>query len=333
MLVTSPGGWLANEARRHGAIVVEEPFRSSRSLRALLFGNAMLVRRISTRLAKLAIEPIIVQANDHTEGLLGIEIARRVGARSAIILRSSMMSRRDFLKYRCNEYDFISAVGEDFRARVQFWSPDRKIALIHDGIAEEEFAQPKAKPDMLPRRILVIGSPQDLKGWGDLADALFRLQEDGALPPLQFDFTGKPSENSPSALKLARVNGLNCVFLDRVDEFRDLVLQYDLVINPSRMETFGMAAVEVLAAGVPLISSRTGVIEQIIEEPAMLFPPGEPDDLAAALRRLFADWSKLDFGVARSQENIRKRFLIDRTVDKLTHVYEELSDVTPSSRT
>ena len=76
-----------------------------------------------------------------------------------------------------------------------------------------------------------------------------------------------------------------------------------------------MAAIEVLAAGVPLLSSRTGVMEQVQEADEMLFAPAKPDQLASALNRLFQDWPQLDLGVTRSQENIRRRFLIDQTVD------------------
>jgi len=64
------------------------------------------------------------------------------------------------------------------------------------------------------------------------------------------------------------------------------VLGYDLVINPSRMESFGTAAIEVLAAGVPLLSSRTGVIEQVQESAEMLFPPHRPEALASALKNV-----------------------------------------------
>ena len=105
---------------------------------------------------------------------------------------------------------------------------------------------------------------------------------------------------------------------------RDLVRGYDLVINPTRMESFGMAAIEVLAAGVPLLSSRTGVIEQVQKREEMLFPPSRPVALAAALQHLLTNWNTVDFGVARAQENIRSRFLIDHTVARIAAAYERL---------
>jgi glycosyltransferase involved in cell wall biosynthesis len=107
---------------------------------------------------------------------------------------------------------------------------------------------------------------------------------------------------------------------------------YDLVINPSRMETFGMAAIEVLAAGVPLLSSRTGVMEQVQDAEEMLFAPARPDQLAFALKHLLQEWPRIDLGVVGCQENIRRRFLIDKTVDRLTAAYDRLLRTKPEGR-
>ena len=324
VLVCSPGGWLVEEAARHGAAVVEEPFIRSRSIPSRLYGNAAFARRVARNLEARSIRPTIVHANDHTEGLLGLEIARLTGARTAIFLRSPTMTRDDYFKYRCDRYDFISAVGDEFQSRVRAWDAAREIELIHDGIFEDEIGPPKTKSPSPPGRVLVIGSPLDWKGWADLTEALYRLEREGVLPPLQFDFTGARPGSGGNDLKLDRLSVACCSFIGRVEQFRDLVLGYDLVINPSRMETFGMAAIEVLAAGVPLISSRTGVIELVQESPDMLFPPQRPDAVASALKNVLTRWTEIDLGVAGAQENIRRRFLIDHAATRLNEVYERL---------
>jgi glycosyltransferase involved in cell wall biosynthesis len=103
-----------------------------------------------------------------------------------------------------------------------------------------------------------------------------------------------------------------------------LIRDYDLAINPTWRESFGMAAIEVLAAGVPLLSTRTGIIEQVLETPEFLVRPRQAEELAGALARLRQHWGKLETGLARAQQNIRSKFLIDRTVEKLTAEYERL---------
>jgi glycosyltransferase involved in cell wall biosynthesis len=323
-LVCSRGGWLAEECERLQVAVIQQKFPTSRSLSGRLFGNGAFARRVVERLSRQSIRPVIVQANDHQEGLLGLEIAGRTSARTSIFLRSIALRREDYFKYRCNEYDLIFAVGEELVSRVQAWDSAHTIELHHDGVTAEDFLPPKAKSEGTPRRILVIGSSQELKGWADLIDALQILEQQGDLPPVQFDFTGAMPDRRENDLGLSRLRVTRCNFMGRVEAFRDLVRAYDLVINPSRMETFGMAAVEVLAAGVPLLSSRTGVIEQIQKNSRLLFPPRSPPELAAALRYLLEHWQELEFGVGRSQELIREKFLLDTTVARLNSAYERL---------
>jgi glycosyltransferase involved in cell wall biosynthesis len=326
VLLCSPGGWLVTECRTHGIPVIEMSFPGSRSLPARLFGNAAFARRVVRALEARAIRPRIVQANDHTEGLLGLAIARRLDARSAVFLRSAAMTRDDYDKYRCGDYDFVATVSGNFRDRMLSWAPEQDVAVVPDGIYADEIEPPRPKAP-LPRRVLVVGSPAGLKGWADLAEALARLEADGVLPAMQFDFAGSAPDPAQNDLRLERLKTVRCQFLGRVEAFRDLVLGYDLVINPSRMETFGMAAIEVLAAGVPLLSSRTGVIEQVLEQPDVLFPPMQPDRLAAVLKNVLQNWTDIDFGVARAQDNIRSKFLIDHTASKLNDAYEMLSVV------
>lgn len=324
VVVSSPGGWLVEECARIGVPVVEEAFPRSRSFGARLFGNSAFAKRVEAALATRSMCPVIVHANDHQESLLGLSIARRTGARTAIFLRSPTMTQRDYQKYDCGSYDFISAVGDDFCRRVQKWSRGKEIKLVRDGILASEIGLPKSPPSFFPRRILVVGSGLRWKGWADLTEALHLLERSGGLPPTQFDFAGGTLNQVESDLGIDRLRSMHCNFLGRVEGFRDLVLQYDLVINPSRMETFGMAAVEVLAAGVPLLSSRTGIIEQVLEQQEMLFDPGLPESLARALTHLADNWGRMDFGVARAQEHLRENFLIDYAAESVDRAYRSL---------
>lgn len=325
VLVCSPGGWLPAECARYGVPVIEQKFPRSRSLLGRLFGNARFAREVARKLTARGLRPSIVHANDHQEGLLGLELAKLFEARAAIFLRSSAMTRSDYEKYCCGRYASVSAVGEGLQTRAQGWEPHQKIELIHDGIYADEFGLPKAKTPAPPQRVLVAGSPLEAKGWADLTTALAMLERKGVGLPADFDFTGVKPDPASNDLKLDQLTKVRCNFLGRVETFRELVLGYDLVINPSRAETFGMTAVEVLAAGVPLLSSRSGVIERVLDNSDLLFEPKNPQSLAASLEAVFGNWRETDFRVAQAQNAIRETFLIDRAVSKLNAVYLDLS--------
>lgn len=62
-----------------------------------------------------------------------------------------------------------------------------------------------------------------------------------------------------------------------------------LAIVPSRSaETFGMAAAEAMAAGLPVVASRVGALPELVEE-AGLAKPGDAASLAEAIGRLWGD--------------------------------------------
>jgi glycosyltransferase involved in cell wall biosynthesis len=62
----------------------------------------------------------------------------------------------------------------------------------------------------------------------------------------------------------------------------------DVVVVPSRREPLGLAAVEALACGIPVVASAVGGLKEVVrdEENGLLVPPGDARALAAALARL-----------------------------------------------
>lgn len=329
ILVCSSEGWLTTEAGRLGIPCIITKFPSSRSLPARFYSNSAFARRV----ASLVSAPIsVVHANDHIEGLLGLALAKRLHARSAIFLRSPQMNEFDYFKYGCHRYEYVGAIGHDLAARVGRWDPRGTVSIVHDGIKKSEFGTPKAQGKTPPLKILVIGSEDPRKGWIDIVAAMRLIEQEQGSPSLQLDFTGRNPQTCGNDIGIDRLVHTRCSFLGRVEKFRDLVSGYGLVINPSRAETFGMAAVEVLAAGVPLLSSRTGIMEEIQTSDEMLFAPARPEELAAKLRNLLANWTKVDFGVAHAQRRIRERFMIDDAASSVASVYRTLTAPTKKQR-
>jgi glycosyltransferase involved in cell wall biosynthesis len=293
-------------------------------LPARLYGNAQFVSAVLRKLHDLAIQPNIVHANDHWEGILGIRLAKAFSARSIVFLRTSRLTGEDYFKYWCDRYQIAATIGPVLQARAQSWSPHQRIDMIYDGIEHNEFLPPIQKANRTPRHLLVIGAERRSKGWADFVEALSILEGRNMRLPERVDFTGNRPSQAENDLDISRVANVQFNFLGRIEGFRDLVRKYDLVVNPSRSDSFGMAAIETLAAGAPLLTSRTGVLEQVVPVDHMLFPPRQPSALADALERLIREWHQLDFGVAQAQELIRQKFPIEQSAAAVDSLYRQL---------
>ena len=84
----------------------------------------------------------------------------------------------------------------------------------------------------------------------------------------------------------------------------DLLARYaasDLVVVPSRYESFGLTALEAMIFAKPCVASDAGGLGEVVShgETGLLVPPGDPAALAAALLRLVSDTDlRLTMGAA-----------------------------------
>jgi len=102
------------------------------------------------------------------------------------------------------------------------------------------------------------------------------------------------------------------------DELRELRAGAALAIVPSRAaETFGLAAAEAMASGIPVVASRSGALPDLVEHGG-LFAPGDADELAAVARARFGDATAGERGLAA----VRERFAPEAVAAALRGVYD-----------
>jgi alpha-maltose-1-phosphate synthase len=90
-------------------------------------------------------------------------------------------------------------------------------------------------------------------------------------------------------------------------------------------ELFGLALVEAMARGCPVIASNAASLPEIVEdgESGLLVPPNAPQAIAQAVQRLAGDpglWRRLAAGARR---RVEERFTWERVVDRCLQAYEE----------
>jgi glycosyltransferase involved in cell wall biosynthesis len=101
---------------------------------------------------------------------------------------------------------------------------------------------------------------------------------------------------------------------------------WDIFVLPSLDEGFGVAALEAMAAGLPVIASAVGGLCELVQngETGWLVPPAAPAELAQRVRELIHDGLMREaIGIAGRQRALHC-FPISRMVEQTIAVYDKL---------
>ncbi len=114
-------------------------------------------------------------------------------------------------------------------------------------------------------------------------------------------------QDRPAALHLAAEFGLekDVTFLGKQENVAQLFCVADLFLLPSAEEAFGLAALEAISSGVPVIGTATGGIPEVVAdgETGFLFPVGDVEGMARAALALLEDEPRM----ARARAAARAR--------------------------
>lgn len=178
--------------------------------------------------------------------------------------------------------------------------------LLEDGLARERVSVIEPGTDavpLAPRRtdaavkMLCVATINPGKGHDLLVDALAPL----ASLPWRLTCIGSLTRNPTTAAQLrAQLRRLHlCDRVTLAGEAGGTVLSRaflsaDLFVLPTRFESYGMAVAEALAYGLPVVSTDTGAIAELVGNDAgLLAPPGDRDALHEALARVLREPSLL----------------------------------------
>jgi glycosyltransferase involved in cell wall biosynthesis len=117
----------------------------------------------------------------------------------------------------------------------------------------------------------------------------------------------------------------NVAFAGWVEDMAAEFAQAGMLLAPAVAESFGLTVVEALAAGVPVVAAAGGGhLETVGELPSpRLFPPGDAEAAAEAIRELVADDAREAMS-AEGRRLARERFALQTHVDALCAHYAVL---------
>lgn len=208
-----------------------------------------------------------------------------------------------------------------------------RFAVVPSGIDLARFREAGEKAGTrpgggdCPSEVIVIGSVgwlTPVKGHRVLLEAASRLKP--KWPRLHVVIVGGGPLWDELA-RLARARGMADAvrLLGTRADVPDCLAGMDIYVQPSLNEGMGRALIEAMAAGRPVVASRTGGIPAIVEDrkTGLLVPPGDPDALAAAIAELIEhpEWARALGRAAR--ERIGEAFSVPAMVQAVEAVYDQ----------
>jgi glycosyltransferase involved in cell wall biosynthesis len=160
--------------------------------------------------------------------------------------------------------------------------PEWKVKVIPPGVDLDLWTPPitSAGSRELPR-VLFVGGDFERKGGLLLLD-WFRQHGRGRC---ELDIVTRAPLICEAGVRVHRS------IVGNSEEARRLFFSSDVFVLPSLGECFGIASVEAMAAGLPVVTTRVGGSPDIVEHgvTGLLIAPGDGRALAAALNRLLVD--------------------------------------------
>jgi N-acetyl-alpha-D-glucosaminyl L-malate synthase BshA len=115
-------------------------------------------------------------------------------------------------------------------------------------------------------------------------------------------------------------------FMGKQERVNELLPLADLMLMPSELESFGLAALEAMACKVPAIATDVGGVPELIDdgETGLLYPVGDVDAMAAGAVTLLSDRARLETMREAARKTAQKRFCSSLVIPQYVKYYEQV---------
>ncbi|WP_106252246.1 glycosyltransferase family 4 protein [Nonomuraea fuscirosea] len=219
----------------------------------------------------------------------------------------------------------ILTVSESSLADIHrdFNVPQANMRLIPLGVDTRYFHPRPDKPKRKGSMVAVASADSPMKGVATLLRAVAKLatEREVHLTVVSRPTPGGPTEQLVQELSLQEqvrfVHGISD------DELGELIATSEISVVPSLYEGFSLPAVEHMACGTPLVASRTGALPEVVGDAAVQVPPGDPEELAAALRRLLDSPEERERVGQAGYDRVMERYTWHVVAKKTVEAYHE----------
>ena len=193
--------------------------------------------------------------------------------------------------------------------------------LVHDGVQVPERVPPP-RGQREPIVVGTLGTISRRKGSDVFLSAVRHVRRE--LPDVEFRMIGPCPDGrdrvwAEEIVAAARRDDVQ--WGTRADVFEELA-QWDILALPSRDEPFGLAVVEAMAMGVPVIATRVGGLREIVSpDVGVLVDPDDAGALAGEIVRLVRDPRLRGAMGTAGRSRVHREFTLERQADGVHRAY------------
>lgn len=219
-----------------------------------------------------------------------------------------------------SRYDRLVAISEGVAlALADYLSrPLESIDVIHNGIDLHQW-----QGDVSPRktdelRVIAVGTLDKRKCVDDAIRIVAKL------PCAHLTVVGDgPDRDALESLAKGIAPG-RVTFIGHTADVAASLADADVFLSTSRYEGFGIAALEAMASGVPVVAPRVPGLAEVVHSGGRLFEPGKLDEAARILTD-YAENDALRMSDGASAKSRAGDFSLQKTTEGLLALYEEVN--------
>jgi glycosyltransferase involved in cell wall biosynthesis len=205
--------------------------------------------------------------------------------------------------------------------------PDRQVIVIPNMLDPDFIGLKKYhKPAGVPQIIGSIGSLNIQKGYLVLLKAL-KILEEKKLPVdwrCQLIGAGPLEKTMRKRIEKYRLAPKVSLKLS-TDSVAEAMRHFSCYVQNSRTESFGLAVIEAMSLGVPVITTNRGALPEIVcnKETGLIVPYGQPEKLAQAMAKILTDRRLAEDLGENGCRAALKKFATKPIVDRIEKIYHK----------
>ncbi len=236
----------------------------------------------------------------------------------------------DITKFSIEKSDRVTAVSDWLREKTyESFDTDKAIEVVPNFVDSEQFRPFAGTKERAPfakegEFVLMHASNfRPVKNIPTVVEVFERLRE---RYPVKLLMVGDGPELAAAEDLVRDRRMCDAVhFLGAQEYLEDILPLADLFLLPSEHESFGLAALEAMSAGVGVVTTDNGGTSEVIRhgENGFVHSPRDVDGMVATIGGLLEDPERLERIEREGRRTAVERFAVNHAVDRYLQIYDE----------